>query len=975
MKTAEQSIQNSKPTIKNRLLDLLLIKREEVGPLLLLGSNLFLATLALIVSQIVAETMFLSAYGGDVLVYIYMVNGVGAVAAGAVYGVLQGKVRAGMFEMIMVMIFTMLFVMFWVMIESAPSWMLIVLMVFAEIFGTLIILQAWNTNGALLTTRSAKRLMPLISGFGTIAGILSGVLVGALAGPLGTVNLISVVVLALMIMAGLGFPLAKRLCVSMERIAPPPEKEQGPKRVAAGAGAVLGNRHIQVILAMTAVATLTSMLVDYQFKVFSQAHFSVDGVLQKDNLSGFYGNLQVVVSVLALALQFGMASRVLERFGIAMTLALLPAVILTGAFGIVLGIGSYFAASTLSRSGDKILKFSLYGSTNQMLFMALPEHLQKTARTLSSAIVRPATFILAGVLLIFVTQGAGMNDAAVGWLTGAMALIWIILSVTAERGYLMSLLSLLERNRIKFHTDKIEITDSGAIEQIRSLFSSDDTGRITNGLNIAKRIKGVDMVPDVLRLTHHTDAQVRAAATSYLGEMGSSSELDRLRELLNDSDPDVRAKAAQGFFKLNNDWKAQNLDIVRPYLDSPDLPVRAVALSRFLASEKDDERRLGDDILLKLSRSEDPGSRLAALDAIMGQKAQTCSATVLAALEDPVPEVSCRAALAATAVNCPGVWSALIQFLKEEQLHPMQFAALGTAGPEVVPQLQELLTDTALPIRVRRQTAQLLGRIGGDAALEALLDRLHRPLLTVPLDAAHAASRIVSDGGKPLPRKQVAGALELLYADAYSITAILADFDESPLRDHVGVARLVMSRRLSRVIDTLFEVLRLTYPSDVIDLAVACLKSDDPKKLEAAIEVMNQALEREDRSRVIPLIESESPAASLSAAGDHVDVTRRGAEERIERWLRHEDPWRSTAALWTTADAHLQRMREKVRGHLKSEHAVVRETAALAAWDIEEPATRREILEPLREDPVDSIRQLVTSLLDKPIDDQVTRPV
>jgi AAA family ATP:ADP antiporter len=399
----------------DRLLNLLLVKRDELGTLLLLGTNLFLATLALIVSQIVAETLFLSAYGGDVLVYIYMVNGVGAVAAGSAYGWLQGKGRAGMFEMVMVMLFAMMFAMIWIGIDGAPPWMLIVLMVFAEIFGTLIILQAWNTNGALLTSRQAKRLMPLISGFGTVAGILSGVLVGSLAGPLGTVNLIGLVIVALMIMTALAYPLAKRLCISMERIAPGPRSEPGPKRIGAGALAVLGNRHIQVILAMTAVATLTSMLVDYQFKVFSQAHFTVDGALEKDRLSSFYGQLQIVISTLALVLQFGMASRVLERFGIAMTLALLPAVILTGAFGIVLGIGSYFAAATLSRSGDKVLKFSLYGSTNQMLFMALPEHLQKAARTLSNAIVRPATFILAGVLLIVVTQGAGADlDRALG---------------------------------------------------------------------------------------------------------------------------------------------------------------------------------------------------------------------------------------------------------------------------------------------------------------------------------------------------------------------------------------------------------------------------------------------------------------------------------------------------------------------------------------------------------------------------------
>jgi hypothetical protein len=165
------------------------------------------------------------------------------------------------------------------------------------------------------------------------------------------------------------------------------------------------------------------------------------------------------------------------------------------------------------------------------------------------------------------------------------------------------------------------------------------------------------------------------------------------------------------------------------------------------------------------------------------------------------------------------------------------------------------------------------------------------------------------------------------------------------------------------VIETLFTVLGLTYPADVIDLAVSTLDSEDRKQLDAAIEVINQALEREDRSLVIPLIEAESPAASLSAAAKRIEVTRRDGEQRIERWLRHADPWRSTAALWTTGDAQLDRLSEKVRAHLSSDHAVVRETAALAAWKIEPEDQKRALLEPLLKDPAASIRQLVGELL------------
>jgi HEAT repeat protein len=554
-----------------------------------------------------------------------------------------------------------------------------------------------------------------------------------------------------------------------------------------------------------------------------------------------------------------------------------------------------------------------------------------------------------------------------------MALIWIILSVTAQRRYLMSLLNLLSRNRIKFHTDKIEITDHEAIEQIRSLFGSDDADRVVNGLEIATRIKGADIIPDVVKLTRHADAPVRAAAVAFLGEKGSASEIDRLRELLDDSDPDVRGRAAQALFRLR-DAAAARLDRVRPYLDSPDLPVRAAALSSFLSSERDDERQLGEHVLMQMIKADDPESRLAALDAIMNQNARPYKDLVLAALEDPIAEVRWRAVQAAVAVDCPLIWGELLQWLREGRLQGAQLAAIASGGAKVVPQLQEVLNDVDLPVQVRRQTAQVLGRIGDDAALDVLLDRLHRPLLTIPLEAARAASRIVSARGQLLPRKQVAGALELLYTDAYEIVTVLADFEESRLRDDVEAVALIMQRRLQRVMDTLFEVLRLTYPTDVIDLAVACLQSDDPKTASAAIEVLNQALESQDRSRVIPLIESGSPAASLAAAGHRVHVTRRDAEERIERWLRHDDPWRSTAALSATSNAQLQRLREKVRIHLGSEHDVVRETAVLAAWNIEEPAMRREILEPLREDPADAVRQLVTTLLDNPKADPVARP-
>lgn len=81
-----------------KFLDLFLIRSYEVGLLVLLGANVFFSIHTLIISQIVGESLFLSAYDRTVLAHMYGAAGLSAVIAGTLYAGFQNRLRPGYFE-------------------------------------------------------------------------------------------------------------------------------------------------------------------------------------------------------------------------------------------------------------------------------------------------------------------------------------------------------------------------------------------------------------------------------------------------------------------------------------------------------------------------------------------------------------------------------------------------------------------------------------------------------------------------------------------------------------------------------------------------------------------------------------------------------------------------------------------------------------------------------------------------------------
>lgn len=942
----------------DRFLDLFLVRREEVPLLVLLGANVFFSINSLIVSQIVAESLFLSAYDSDVLVYMYGASGLSAAIAGVIYSQLQERTRPGFFEISVLVFFIGCFAAFWALIYLRGKWVYIALLVFAEVFGTLIIIQAWGIATSLLSSRAAKRLVPVIGGFGTLAGITAGAMVGFLAEIIGTVNLTGVVLLDVG-----GCFLVTSLLLGRMRAAPVHARggksDAGKTRRNVSTQSLFTNRFFQILVSITTLATLASIFVDYQFKVFSQAYFSVDGELRKDALSEFYGYFQIVVTILALIVQLGLASRVLERYGLAVTLVLLPLVIVFGTAGILFGVGGYFVAASIARGGDKVLRFSLYGSASQILYLALPDRLQKKARSIANGVMRPITILVASFLLVFLTRWAGFSDPQISYVTAGVAILWIILSITAGREYLAQLMRTLERRRIRFEKGKATITDKKAIDEIVGSFPSSNPAEVLEALALAERIEERMLCEEFRALLDHAEPRVRRRALIMLA--GSECPLgeEMLAPLIGDSDHDVQVEAIKALGRLCGEAPHSTL---AGFLEDPDLAIRGAAISAVIANPDTGLEEQAHGELEKLLRSEEPAERIAGIDALQNWSPDEVVTRLLPLLDDLDPGVRDRAIRVGADLADPRIQGALLQQLRGGA-RPLIIEAFRDPGPELVDGLREILLDPATTPWARRLATRILENIGAAPALDALLEDLSTATGSPSsLDTAKAAAAIVTAAGTPLPRERVEPILADLIHRIYQMTAWQVDTRELSRGNNLELLEAVIKDRHSRLIETLFLVLRLLYPPESIEIAHRYLNDRSAKRRDNALEILSQTLARGDRCVILAQLEATSPEEALESAGDSLPVQRKRGEMWVTDWLSSDDPWLRAASLWALSSFGEDGYQDLVEEAVGAEHPLIRETAAvvLARGSQLSPS----LLERLLDDPDETVRTRATELSD-----------
>jgi ATP/ADP translocase/HEAT repeat protein len=930
--------------LKDALLRALKIRAGEAEKVLLMSAYLLLAVAAFISGRIARDSLFLTAFDKKDLAYMYISVAVMVPLPAYLYAKVADRFRrdrlilAALGAVIVGMLVSR------VLLETKQPWVYVFFYNFVEMFGTFLVLQFWTFAGDMFSSREAKRLFPIVGLGAVIASIICGVSVSAAVRVIGTENLLWPEILFLVAGAGIILRIGK---LEKTRLQEAIVQQRGTQKRGANFKVknqvenVFASKHLKIIAGMTVATFICVPLMDYQFKVLAKETFTHDGKVDTDALSSFMGLFTTVTGVIAAVMQLALTGRILERFGVVVSLLILPVALLLAMIGMLTGVATplpmmfgiasgtaAFGWAMFAKGAENAFRYSIYDATIQVIYTPVPGHVRGRAKTFIDGILKPAAGGLAGAAMVALIGPMKLPITSLAVVAAVLTALWIGLIRFIGREYVTQLLATLRKRRLDFSERKLVINDDATVQLLKRTLASENPAEVRNALELARRVVGHDVGAEVARLLSNPDADLRCRALEILGRSGSMAQSDAILALFDDPDDAVKAAAVRAFCAIVGE---PALRVMKDRLHSPAPEVRGAAVASLIRHGGLEGILLSAEHLKEMQTSEDEAMRLAAAHVLREIGVKSFYQPVLALMRDPSTRVQSAAVQAAGAMQSPELVPALVYKLGQRDTARIAALALASYDESVIEVLAKVLAQEREEPALRRQVPRILERIGHPRCLDVLMANLGVRDPDTRREAARSAARLRDRLNARIDEARVKKLLNEEIHEHYQNLAALEDL--GPVAGYQGpdLLRDAIEERLSRGLDRIFRLLSIIYPQKAIELIHGNLKSHAANTRANAIEVLDNLLDPDEKRKLLPLIEDLPRDKVIVRGADMFDLVRKPPQEWIEGFLVGRDPWLNVVALHVTAELGLSGLADKVVPHLRHADAVVRETAIRTA--------------------------------------------
>lgn len=785
-----------------------------------------------------------------------------------------------------------------------------------DVIGDLAALQFWIFAGDIFNPREARRLFGLIAGGSTIANLIFGLGLSASSNLVGTENLIFVMAIGLVVCAACAGSLGRRHRHELAEMAAegrraPPVADRG-WRALAGLRDVLDLPLIVTMGGIVALVAAVSSIADYQLSLALDATYGTD----EQGILAFLGQFRFWAGLGAGLLQFFLAGRLMERFGVTPALLMLPLAMALGSGGILLTGGILWAAA-VPRACDVVLKYTVNDASLNLLYLPVGPRLRARAKAVLDGIVRPPLVTALGIIFLILGPSFSLVDWA--WPVLGLVAVWLILVRRVSRQYIGALSDSVQYRRLDLDRATVDLGDEGSRRVIAAALKAPDPMRVVHALSLLSQIPG-DWLQAVASLLDHADARVRALALDYLAEHGDASLAPRVHAALGDPDEETRAAAAVCICALLGQ---EALPSVRPLLDDAGTRVRGAAVVGLIRHAGLDGVLLAGERLKVMFTHPDGAARAEAARILEDLRAPTFYHPLVDLLQDEEIDVQLAALRAAGRLGASPLLPTLLPLLRPQATRAA--AARAVVGClESDPDLAAPhLADRQSPMIVRAELVRCLGQIHSPRAVD-----LVRPLLETGESrlrgAALEAALSLRDRGSPLglARSDLQAALRREVKEAGELAALrslVSEETEGPLLADALAQRARATRyRLVALLDLLHPEVSYRWICEGLDTA-------DARRRAAALELLDNVVERSLRPALLPLLAGEAHQQAGPATGEDSSL-----EEGLTRIAGSTDDWVRACVLYDVGANRRAALEPWVVAGLKAPDPLVRETAGWA---------------------------------------------
>ncbi len=783
-------------------------EKESLRVFLLLGMGFFMG-IYLATLSVGASTLFLNSYTEaeleEQLPLAILLAGILGIVFTAIYNFFQSRLRFTTLAIGAIASMALILLGIEIAFRSVENPEPIYFFAFTFIVPSnfIVLLVFWGSFGRMFNLRQSKRIIGSIDTGQLIASIIALFAIPIVVGSLVTTQ--ELLFVTLISIVGYLFVF---LIVAFKGLIKP----SLTSTYSVSYGEIVRNKYIALMALFVIVSMIAVNFIDYSFLSVTTAQFD------DDTLPKFLSLFEATVVIFSFLFQTFVTDKIIALYGLRVSLLINP-ILLALFTAIAIPIGYAFGYTTISDSFifffiiismsklfNASLKDALDGPAFKLYFLPVDGAIRFDVQTKIEGVITAFAGLLAGGLIILINNVDIFSRIHISIFTLPALALWYLITSKMHNSYKDTLQTTLLSNKDKNVSDNAQ-TEYAVNKVLENEIHGKVEKKVIYGLKLMEKLEPALFESSILKLQESDSQHIKSYAQDKIKSLDIEFE--------NPGELGKLAKRA-----------AQEAE------DSELISVSSNKLHKLSKSIKSADRILAAKLLRKLINDNN-------------------IFILLELMRDIDPKVKKEAVVTARKVKRPETFTVLLELLESPTYCNAAAAALTEAGDNALFHLESAFHKSGQSDKVLLKIVQIIGRIGGEKAIELLWNKIEYPDKRIVRQILLSFRYFDHQASE----KETNNLISLLETEIGKTIWNLAALTEIPKERHYTYLRDALKEEVSGNFDSIYIILSILYDPQSVQLIRENIESGTSDGIAFAIELLDLFVKQELKPKLFPLLD------------------------------------------------------------------------------------------------------------------------